>query len=119
MTVYRLLLPFFYCTLQSSRYAQSHYRRSFPNCSRKVTFLFSCTSKSACAALPAKFGNKFRDHNRGDHKLVHAGAFGKLLCLIAYITDDRMNLPTVAGIHRRQFTDQSFYRHAGAWKHMP
>ena len=38
------------------------------------------------------------------------------LRLIAYIADDRMDLSTIAGIHRRQFTDQTFYRHTGTGK---
>lgn len=43
---------------------------------------------------------------------------GKLLCLIACITVDRMNLPAVTGIHRRQFTGKALDRHVGARKHI-
>ena len=49
-------------------------------------------------------------------KLPDTGSLKKRLRLIAYIADDRMDLSTVAGIHRRQFTDQTFYRHAGTGK---
>ena len=51
-----------------------------------------------------------------NHKLPDTGFLKKRLRLIAYIADDRMDLSTIAGIHRRQFTDQTFYRHAGTGK---
>ena len=51
-----------------------------------------------------------------DVQLPDTGSLKKRLRLIAYIADDRMDLSTIAGIHRRQFTDQTFYRHAGTGK---
>lgn len=72
--------------------------------------------KTAGSSFCSQIGYKIRNDDRRDHKLPDTGSLKKRLRLIAYIADDRMDLSTVAGIHRRQFTDQTFYRHTGTRK---
>ena len=41
------------------------------------------------------------------------------MCLMAYITDNRMDFTVIAGIYWRQFTDQPFNGHTAAGEYIP
>ena len=78
--------------------------------------LFSCTSESTGTASISQFIYKIGNDNRHDDKLPDTRIFGEQFRLIAYITDDRMDLASVAGIHRRQFTDNAYCRQTASGK---
>ena len=58
------------------------------------------TPKSARAPFLPKPGNKIRNHNRHDDKLPDPRPFLEGMGPAAYIADNCVDLPAVAGIHR-------------------
>ena len=75
-------------------------------------------SEAFNAQVNSQIRNKIRNYNRSNHKLSYPRSFGKLLRFVAYITDNGMDFPAVAGIYRGQLTDQTLCRHAGAGEYI-